>query len=163
MKLELIFSRNSDERLESVNYVNIYFFPHPCYYVLVPGADISKAGGVFLPWVLRDDYTYTSHLLRSARYEIPRGGKKERGEKDGERERDIPASRCVKNRAPFYRGIRRFLPDVSSFQRDGTGRHMVRGKSSKASSWNSRIDTLPYNNGILNLILIQKISQKHYL
>lgn len=57
MKLELIFLRNYDERLESVNYVNIYFFLHPCYhYVLVPGADISKAGGDFLPWVFRDDY-----------------------------------------------------------------------------------------------------------
>lgn len=30
------------------------FFLHPCYhYLLVPGADVSKAGGDFLPWVLQ--------------------------------------------------------------------------------------------------------------
>lgn len=98
--IKIFFSKSYAERLESINYVNIYFFPHPCYhYVLVPGADISKAGGDFLPWVLqKSTTTYTSHLLRSARYEIPRA-KERGGEKDREKGRDIPASRCVKNRA----------------------------------------------------------------
>ncbi|KYM78308.1 hypothetical protein ALC53_10963 [Atta colombica] len=34
------------------------------------GADVPKAGGDFFPWVSESATTCTSHLLRSARYEI---------------------------------------------------------------------------------------------
>lgn len=87
---------------------------------------MSKAGGDFLPRVFRVGYNVHESFATFGEIRDSEGG---RGEKEKERGREKTRypDQPVREKSRSFIRIRKFLSDISSFLRDGTGRHMVWG------------------------------------
>lgn len=131
----------------------MYLFLHPCYHY-VPGADISKAGGDFLPWALQSRLQRARVIcyVRDTKF---RERKKEVERKTGEKRARHPDQPVREKSRPFikeYADSSRMFRHSCEMTRDD----IWYGKNQVTAF---RISIFFHNDGILNLILTRRMSE----